>query len=1103
MQKLAEICIQRPVFAMMLIASLMVVGITGYVNLGVDRFPSVDLPTVSVRTSLPGAASEEVETEVTERIEEAVNTIEGIDELRSITGPGSSIVIITFNLDRDIESAAQDVRDRLARVQRDLPEDVLSPTVSKFDNDSSPVLTLALYGPRSTRELTELADKIVKEQLERSDGVGEVAITGGLLRTMNIWIDADKLTAYGLSVTEVREAVARQNLDVPGGNVTGPYIESVVRTIGKLPDQESFNNLIVKYVDGSPIRLKDIGYAQDGQEERRSGSLLNGQPAVTISVRRQSGSNTVAVIESVKKKLDDIKAQLPADVQIQIIRDQSNYIYAALHEIDFHLVMGSILACSVVLIFMRNWRSTFIAGIAIPTSLVATFGVMWALDFTLNGVTMLALVLMIGIVIDDAIVVLENIFRFIEEKKLSPREAAAKATAEIGLAVMATTLSLVVIFVPVSFMSSVSGRFLYQFGMTAAAAVLVSLLVSFTLTPMMSARFLRVSDVGGEAAGHGATGLDNKAHDNASSRRGFYRYIDGSYAWALRWSMRHRITVSVVAVLVIASAWPLYGMVKQEYVPGNVDEAEFEVRVTGPESASTFAMEPVMVQIDKDIRDMPQVRLVQDSFGGGFLGGVNEARYHVGIAPHEERLFSLTRLFKETLHLTPWKSWQDNYSQRDVMNQIRKKLSKYPNVRASVRNYPSFNIGGGNFDVDFVFRGPELEKLAGFAEELRERSVAIGGFNDLDTTLKLTKAELRVNIDRTKAADLGIDPADIGTAIRLLVGGDQEVTRFRDPTQAEDYDVRLRLTENYRNDPELLSSLYLKSDDGNLVQLGDLASITQTMSPARIDRLNRQRSVNLRGGIADGYAQSDRIAALRAEADKMNLPAGYVTSISGKGRELERTFYQFLWAFLLSVILMYMILAAQFESLTHPLTILISLPLSVPFALLSLWGTGNTLNLYSALGILVLFGVVKKNAILQIDHTNQLRQAGYSRYDAIMSGNRDRLRPILMTTFSLVAGMLPLAVGTGPGAEERRTIAVVIIGGQTLSLILTLIVTPVVYSLLDDVSSWLARCTGNAAANADSSSCASNGMLDNAAVHVSPAASAAGETTTLIGKDKH
>jgi HAE1 family hydrophobic/amphiphilic exporter-1 len=754
----------------------------------------------------------------------------------------------------------------------------------------------------------------------------------------------------------------------------------------------------------------------------------------------------VAVIEAVKKNLERVRGELPADVKIQIIRDQSDYIYAALHEIDLHLVIGSILASLVVLLFMRSWRATIIAGIAIPTSLVATFGVMWALDFTLNGVTMLALVLMIGIVIDDAIVVLENIFRFIEEKNLTPMQAAAGATAEIGLAVMATTFSLVVIFVPVSFMSSVSGRFLYQFGITAAAAVLVSLLVSFTLTPMMSARFLHISDA---HKGHGG-----------GSRGGFYAKIDRLYDWSLRLALRFRFAVAVIALLVVASAWPLYGMVKQEYVPSNVDEAEFQVSVTGPESVSIAAMEPVMRQIDAQLRAMPEVTLVQASLGGGFLGGVNSARYYVRIAPHEQRLFSLTRLLKETLHGHPWKAWQGNYSQRQVMSKIRNELKKYPDVRVVVRNYPSFNIGGGNWDVDFVFRGPELDKLAQYAEELRSRAIKIGGFTDLDSSLKLTKSELQVNIDRTRAADLGVDPDDIGTALQLMVGGDEQVTRYRDPAQAEDYDVRLRLTASYRSNPKLLNNLYLKTEDNQLVQLGDLAHITHTFTPSRIDRLNRQRSVDLRGGIAPGYAQADRIEALREQAREMHLPAGYVTSISGRSRELEKTFNQFLWAFLLSVILMYMILAAQFESLTHPLVILASLPLSIPFALLSLWGTGNTLNLYSALGVLVLFGVVKKNAILQVDHTNQLRQAGLNRFDAIIHGNRDRLRPILMTTCALVAGMLPLAVGTGPGSEERRTIAVVIIGGQLMALGLTLIVTPVVYALVDDVVEKITRWTG-------------------------------------------
>src|SRR3954469_17155252 len=499
MQKLAEICIRRPVFATMLVLSLVVVGSVAYSKLGVDRLPSVDLPTVSVRTTLPSAPPEQVETEVTEIIEEVVNTVEGIDELRSISGEGSSAIIATFDLSRNIETAAQDVRDRVSTVLKRLPAEVDPPVVAKFNNDSQPVITVALYGDRSVRELSELADKVVKRQLERSKGVGEVQLIGQLERSMNVWADANKLVAYGIPITTVRDAIQRQNAEVPGGNLTGPTAERSMRIAGRLTNQEEFNELVVAVKNGVPIRIKDLGRAEDGTKEPRSLGRLNGQPAVMLEIRRQSGANTVAVIEDVKANLRRIQAQLPPDVKLEVIRDQSKYIYAALHEINVHLILGSMLACGVVLAFMRSWRSTVIAGVAIPASVVATFGMMWALNFTLNAVTMLALVLMVGVVIDDAIVVLENIFRFVEEKKMNAREAAREATAEIGLAVLATTLSLVVIFIPVSFMSSISGRFLYQFGITAAVAVMVSLLVSFTLTPMMSSRMLRP----GQLAEHG------------------------------------------------------------------------------------------------------------------------------------------------------------------------------------------------------------------------------------------------------------------------------------------------------------------------------------------------------------------------------------------------------------------------------------------------------------------------------------------------------------------------------------------------------------------------------------------------------------------------
>ncbi|HKO89685.1 MAG TPA: efflux RND transporter permease subunit, partial [Polyangiaceae bacterium] len=705
--------------------------------------------------------------------------------------------------------------------------------------------------------------------------------------------------------------------------------------------------------------------------------------------------------------------------------------------------------------------------IAIPASVISTFGMMWWLGFTLNSVTMLALVLMVGIVIDDAIVVLENIFRFVEEKQLGPFEAARQATQEIGLAVLATTFSLVVIFVPVSFMSSISGRFLYQFGLTAAVAVLVSLLVSFTLTPMMSARLLHGTAPG---AGHGEKSL---------SRGGFYGALDRGYAAALAWSLRHRLAVSLGGLLVVASSWPLYHLVKQEYIPSDVDEAEFEVRVSAPLNSSIAAMDQVMRQLDQELRSVRGVQTVLVDAGGGFGGGVSQGNAFVRIAPHEERVFSIPRFFRELLAGHPGRAFTGNYSQSDLMQEVRKRLKKFPELRCSVRNFPSFNIGGGNFEIDFAIQGPDLLALERYANELRERALGLGGIVDVDTTLKLDRSELRAHVDRERAADLGVRVEDIATALRLMVGGEEKVSRFFDPSTNEAYEVQLRLSSSDREDVDAISRLLVPrgASSGNarsaepglpssaaagavglpmhLIPLSNVVRIDEARSASRIDRLDRQRVNSLRAGVAPGYALADRLEALRGAARDMNLPAEYSTSVRGRGAELERTFTEFIAAFALSILLMYMILAAQFESLVHPLTILVALPLSVPFALLSLWGTGNTLNLYSALGLLVLFGVVKKNSILQVDHMNQLLRLGVPRQEAILRANRDRLRPILMTTLALVAGMIPLWVGSGPGAEERRTIAVVVIGGQTASLALTLILTPIVYSLFDDLTQWV------------------------------------------------
>jgi hydrophobic/amphiphilic exporter-1 (mainly G- bacteria), HAE1 family len=1040
MQKLAEICIARPVFAVMLIMALVVVGAVSYTKLGIDRFPNVDLPIISVRTILPGASPEEMESTITKRVEDAVATVEGIEIIRATSTESTSILTITFNLKRDIDVAAQDVRDAVATVISFLPRETKAPLIKKLDTDASPVVSLVLAGSKTPRELFEIADRDIREAIESVAGVGQVQVIGGQQRAINVWVDANRLAAYKIPIVKVRDAVARQNADIPGGRVDEGRRELNLRTMGRFPDPREFNDLVVATIGATPIRVRDIGYAEDGHKEQRTAARYDGAPAVSLLVQRQSGANSIEVIGAIKDRLPRLRKLLPDGVSLEVVQDQSRYIEAAFHEVQLHLILGSILASLVVMAFMRNWRATIISAVAIPASIISTFGMMRALNFTLNNITMLALVLMVGVVIDDAIVVLENIFRYIEEKKLPPMQAAVLATRDIGLAVMATTLSLVVIFLPVSFMSSVSGRFLYSFGVTAAVAILVSLLVSFSLTPMMSSRMLSV--------GHGAA--------QGGSRRGFYGRIDGVYTRMLRWAMGHRWLVAACAALVMASSVPLYHMVRQEYIPTNVDEGEFEISINAPEGASLASMEDALARIEKELFSLPGVQHVLCSTGASYLGVINNSTLFVRITDIEDRSFSPTRLLRKTLAGKPWEAFQGIYAQRDVMQAARDRLKQFADLRVQVRNVQTLNQGSAPVDIDYSIRGPELEALNRYSEQLREAAVKIPGIVDVDTTLRMNKPELRAAIDRDRAADLGVDASDIADSLRLMVGGDDEVSRFRDEKLADDYDVEVRLTGADRNNADTVAKLYVPSRSG-LVRLDSVVKLYESMTAYRIEELDRQRQVAIRANISAGYALADRLQEMSKAADKLDLPAAYTTMVIGRGRELERTFGEFLLAFALSVAFMYMILASQFESLVHPITILLSLPLAVPFGFFSLWFFDDTLNLYSALGILVLFGVVKKNSILQIDHTNTLRREGLNRLDAIMQANRDRLRPILMTTLTLVAGMAPLALGTGPGAEERRSIAIVVIGGQSLSLLLTLIVTPVAYSIFDDFGAWVTR----------------------------------------------
>ena len=785
----------------MIVLSLVVVGAASYFRLGIDRFPRVDLPQVAVRTTLPSASVEETEVQITQPIEEAMNTVEGITELRSVTGAGTSNVFAVFDLDRDIDVAAQDVRDRVGPVVRLAARGDARPlrvqVQCRFGRGHvhrGGGKSLGARADRGRRQDRQAAHRTFQRRRRgvdlRRPRAGHQHLGGR--RSPGRAQAADQRGRRARSRVRIRTRPAATSPPAP--------TERILRTTGRITDPEDFNDLVIRTVNGVPLRIRDIGRAEDGTKEQRSLARLNGVPTVVLEVRGQIGANTIEVIDSVKANLALAEAELPPGVRLEIIRDQSRYIEAALHEIDKHLVLGSILACLVVFAFMRNWRSTVIAAVAIPASVIATFGMMAALDFTLNSVTMLALVLMVGIVIDDAIVVLENIFRFVEEKKLSPFDAARQATAEIALPVLATTLCLVVIFIPVSFMSSISGKFLYQFGFTAAVAILVSLLVSFTLTPMMSARLFRRQQTTG---GHGG------------SRQGFYRHIDRFYTGALTWALGRSTVVAMVAVLVIASAYPLYRVVRQEFIPTDVDEAEFQLQVTAPEGTSTAAMDDILRAIDRgcSAHSRRRDRAVDDRRRQSRASST-PGRPTCASRPHEERIFSLQRLVVGLV--TPRSAGGVPRQLQPARRHERRSgqtLRKYPDLRTGVRNIQSFNIGGGNTEFEFVIRGPELAKLSEYGEALRARAPELG-LLDADVTLKIDKPELRVVIDRARAADLGVSTADIGAALRVMVGGDQEVSSYRDPAVNEEYDVQLRLDERFRDDPAVIQRLYVSRDNG-------------------------------------------------------------------------------------------------------------------------------------------------------------------------------------------------------------------------------------------------------------------------------------------------
>jgi HAE1 family hydrophobic/amphiphilic exporter-1 len=998
----------------MLILFLAVLGIFSFIDLGVDLFPQSDPATVYVRLRLPGASPEEMVSQVVLPVEEAVAAVSGIEELRGMITEGQANVMVTFVLERDISSAVEDVREKVSGALRRLPPNVLPPVVQKAELDREPVVVLAVSGPRPIRELTEIADKQVRRALETVDGVAAIDLSGIRPRQINLFLDINKLNAYSLTAQDVERAIRSENIEMPGGRIIRGPSELGVRTMGRVQTVADFNDIIIKNVGGAPVRLRDVGYAEDGMAEKRNFAYLRQQPAVSMEVQRQTGTNTVKVVEAVLAKLEQTRTQLPAGVQVDVVKEQATYIKNSVKALEEHLVLGSLLAAFIVFLFIRDWRTVLISALAIPTSIVTTFTVLKLMDFTLNSMTLLGLTLAVGIVIDDAIIVLENIYRFMHEKGYPPKQAAILATKEISLAVVATTISLVIIFIPIAFMSGYAKRFLNQFGWTMAVSIMVSMLVAFTLTPSLSARLLKLKSQGGHVPhGHGEP-----------------NWIERIYLGVLNWSLNHRWVIIAVCLMTLGSTFILNKYIGRDWMPQE-DQSELGLFIELPEGSSLEATEKATLEIARRIEAVPGVRLVFPR-SSLFMDRVTQA--------------FLTILLED----------QDKRDDIQTMAQkVRDSIRPWMHLRPRI-NFPNVLGGRDTFaPIRLILLGPDIKSLVDIAKQGVVEMQKEPSLTDIKGNLNLNNPEVQVAIDRQLASDLGVRVSDIAGAVRLLMSGEDEISTFKEGS--EQYPVKMRLMPGQRDDPTVLSRLLVPSSKLGLIRLDSIARLERGLGPSRIDRQARQFSVGIYGNVAAGYGLGEAAQAAQRAIERVGLPAGYRMVFSGQVKVLEETTINMLLAMTLASIFMYMVLAAQFESLIHPFIILSTLPLSIPFALLSLIVTGRSLNLFSALGILLLLGIVKKNGILQIDYMNHLRDQGVPLRQAILEANRVRLRPILMTTLSIIAGLIPTAVGVGAGASQRSAIAITIIGGQSLCLLLTLLVVPVGYSIVEDLRAWIGR----------------------------------------------
>ncbi|MBI4396774.1 MAG: efflux RND transporter permease subunit, partial [Elusimicrobia bacterium] len=845
-------------------------------------------------------------------------------------------------------------------------------------------------------------------------------------REIHVVVNPNALKAYNLSIYKVRAALQQQNVEVPGGRVDQGRRELVLRTLGRVGSPREFEAVVLAHSGGVPVRLRDVARVADTEEEPRTLARLDGQPSVSLIVQKQSGTNTVAVIRTVKERLEELRAGLPPGVRVEVVNDQSQFIIDSVNTVTEHLVLGAILASLAVLLFMGDIRSTLIASVAIPTSIIATFILMRAVGFTLNNMTLLALALAVGIVIDDAIVVLENVFRHMEERKISAMRAASEGTGEIALAVMATTLSLVIIFLPLAYMYGIVGRFLRSYGLTVAFAILVSLFVAFTLTPMLCSRFLKLQ----EGERHALQRWVDRFND----------WLKGHYGRLVAWSLAHRGMVVGISAGIILSTFVIGRFLGSDFLPPD-DTGEFNVAIKAPEGTALPMTDEILKQVEADLRRLPGVKSLLVSIAGEEGLGVNDGIVYVRLVDYGER----------------------KHDQFEIMAMARRALAKYTGLRTSVVPAGGFKSSGEK-DFNYILSGPDLVQLRSYADHVVQELKKVKGLVDVDTSLTYKKPELQVRINRDRAQDLGVRVQDIAVALRTMVSGEEDITKYKEADNL--YPVKVRVDKTHRDNAEAIGGLTLPSARGGLVRLDNVAALVEEEGPSQIERFNRQRQIAVQANL-EGATLGDALGAADRIVKEMKLPPEYQAVTEGKAKEMGRMMKGFLMAFVLSFIFMYMILASQFESFLHPVTIMLSLPLSIPFALLSLVVTGQALTIFSIMGVFMLFGIVKKNAILQVDYTNTLRERGLPRDEAILEANKTRLRPILMTTLVLVAAMVPVALGRGPGSANRATMAVVIIGGQTLSLVITLLITPVAYSLFDDATAWASARWGRKARPAE------------------------------------